>query len=323
MSVPIIDLHCDLLAYLRIDPQNHSPLDPISNCSIPLLERGNVRLQTLALWSDTSRGSYQRYREQREAYHAMLTNFKGRIAPITDYDREKKRVYFVLAIENASCLLEEDEPFELLIPRLNALKDPLLYISLTWNDENRFGGGNLTNVGLKREGEIVLEVMADKKIAVDLSHTSDALAEDILNYIHKKGLNLQPLASHSNYRSILNCPRNIPDMIAKEIASMGGIIGLNFIRVFVGEKNEDFLKHIQYGIDLIGEDALALGGDIFGGIETPTISDFAPYYLDFDNSACYPAFLHLLERELSSTQIKKIAYLNAEKLLGGQGLILN
>jgi len=321
MSVPVIDLHCDLLAYLRVNPEKHSPLDPISNCSIPLLEKGNVRLQTLALWSETTKGSYQRYAEELQAYHKMLQSFKGRVAPITDYSPEAKRVHFALAVENLSCLLEEEEPFQHLIERLKALDAPLVYVSLTWGEENRFGGGNLTQVGLKREGEIALEILAEEGIAVDLSHTSDPLAHDILDYIHKKGLKLQPLASHSNFRSVLNCARNLPDAVAKEIANLGGVIGINFIRVFVGERNEDFLKHIQYGIELVGIDAIALGGDFFGGIETPTLQDLSPYYLQFDSSGCYPEFFQFLEKELSHNQIKKIAYLNAEQFLVKQGLI--
>ena len=321
MSVPVIDLHCDLLAYLRVDLEKNSPFDPISNCSIPVLENGNVRLQTLALWSETTKGSYKRYTEELYAYYKMLRDFKERVASITNYTPEKKRVHFALAIESLSCLLEEKEPFEYLIERLKALEDPLVYASLTWNEENRFGGGNLTQVGLKREGEIALEILAEEGIAVDLSHTSDPLADDILNYIHKKSLKLRPIASHSNFRSILNCPRNLPDAVAKEIANFGGVIGINFIRVFIGEQNEDFLKHIQYGIELVGSDAIALGGDLFGGIETPTLQDLKPYYLQFDSSACYPEFFQFLEKELSHNQIKKIAHLNAEQFLMKQGLI--
>ena len=113
----------------------------------------------------------------------------------------------------------------------------------------------------------------------------------------------------------------MPDAFAKEIAQLGGVIGINFIRVFIGEKNEDFLKHIQYGIQLVGENAIALGGDLFGGIETSTLADLSPYYLKFDSSACYPEFFQFLEKELSHNQIKKIAHLNAEQFLVKQGLI--
>lgn len=324
MSLSIIDLHCDLLAYLRANPRKNSPLDPVSNCSIPQLEAGNVRLQTLALWDETRPGSHNRLKEELAAYHQMLGDFSDRVAPLSEGNLEKKRVHFVLAVENASVLLEEGEPLALLEERLNQFVDPLLYASLTWNEENRFGGGNQTHVGLKQDGEVALELLAQKGIAVDLSHTSDALADGILNYIHKKGLPLQPLISHSNFRKVLNCPRNVPDMIAKEVAQMGGVIGMNFVRMFIGDQPEDFLKHLRYGIELVGTEALAIGGDFFGGIDLAQIAHLKPFFqAGFDTSACYPRFLKLLEKELSVDQIKKIAYQNAEKLLVRQGLILN
>ena len=71
-----------------------------------------------------------------------------------------------------------------------------------WNQENRFGGGNASDVGLKREGELFLEYLGGKGVAIDLAHPSDALAHDILNYIDKKSLKVTPIASHSNFRVI-------------------------------------------------------------------------------------------------------------------------
>ncbi len=88
---------------------------------------------------------------------------------------------------------------------------------MTHHGENRFGGGNSTGIGLKKDGEALLEYISEKKIAIDLSHTSDALAGDILNYIVKNKLGLSVLASHSNFRGCVfssakftrrNCPGN-------------------------------------------------------------------------------------------------------------------
>ncbi len=96
--------------------------------------------------------------------------------------------------------LEEDEPLDLLFERFDAKK--WLYISLTWKEENRFGGGDQTMVGLKRNGEVLLEYMDGKDVAIDLSHTSNPLAEGILNHIDKKGLKITTIASHSNFRAV-------------------------------------------------------------------------------------------------------------------------
>ena len=95
-----------------------------------------------------------------------------------------------------------------------------------------------------------------------------------------------------------------------------GVIGINFVRHFVGNHPEDFLRHIHHGMALGGEDTLALGADFFGGIPLPAIEHLKPFYQEgLSNSSCYPEFLCLLQRGLSQNQIKKIASLNANRLI--------
>ena len=115
----------------------------------------------------------------------------------------------------------------------------LFYIGLTHHLENRFGGGNFSKAGLKDDGKALLDYLDNKQIAVDFSHTSDALAYDILEYISKKNLKIPILASHSNYRPNFDHPRNLPDDIAKEIINQKGLIGLNFVRAFVNNKHSE------------------------------------------------------------------------------------
>jgi len=240
----------------------------------------------------------------------MLTKHADVCAPHSEFSLESNKVHFILAIENASGLLEENENFTQIYSRVDA--QDWLYISLTWNEENRFGGGNHTNVGLKRDGEHLLEYMDGKQIAIDLSHTSVALANDILNHIHKKNLKLIPIASHSNFRQVLDHRRNLPDAIAKEILALGGIIGINFIRPFIGEKGGDFISHIEHAFTLGAQDQLCLGADFFGGIITSSIEHLQPFFQkDFANASCYPTFFKLLEQAFSEDQIKKIAHQNA------------
>ena len=161
------------------------------------------------------------------------------------------------------------KPFENAIQSFEAYQavEKILYVSLTWNHENRFGGGNASQVGLKRDGELFLDYLSEQRVAIDLSHTSDALAHDILNYIDRKGLKLTPIASHSSFRSIKDCPHNLPDDLAREIIRRGGMIGINFVRHFIGDRPEDFLEHIHHGIALGAENSLSLGADFYGGVE--------------------------------------------------------
>jgi len=298
MSIPVVDLHCDLLAYLNDDREKHSPEDEASRCSLPLLKKGGVFFQALALFSETGKQPRKEFEGQLECYHKI----KAMQGP-----------QFVPAIENASGLLEEGEVIDLLPERFD--QEKWLYVSMTWKDENRFGGGDMTQVGLKEDGRRLLDYMDGKGVAIDLSHSSDTLAEEIFDYLHKKGLKILPIASHSNFREVKMHPRNLPDAFAKEIIRMGGVIGINFVRHFVGNEPDDFVRHIEHGLSLGGEDALVLGADFFGGISIPAIELLKPFYQSrYSNSSCYPVFYQLLETAFGQKQADKIFYKNSHIL---------
>ena len=128
----------------------------------------------------------------------------------------------------------------------------------------------------------------------------------------KKGLELVPIASHSNFTVVKDQPRNLPDAVAKEIVTLGGVIGINFVRHFVGDRPEDFTSHIQHALALGAQDNLCLGADFFGGIPLPSIEHLRPFYQkNFANSSCYPDFFKHLESSFSTDQIKKLAHQNA------------
>lgn len=319
----IIDLHCDLLGCVEHEQRLHFD-HPETCCSIPQLRAGGVKLQTLAIYALTGRGSTETAERQLSLYKKLLATYPT-VASYRTFALSSDKLHTLLAIENASGLAEEDEPLENAFKRLDTLcaVERVLYIGLTWNQENRFGGGNASTVGLKRDGELILEYINDKGIAIDLAHTSDALAYDILNVIDKKNLKITPIASHSNFRAIKDIPRNLPNDLAREVIKRGGLIGINFVRRFVGDRPEDFLEHIHHGIALGGENALALGADFYGGLTIPAHlmpeRSFPIFQPTFSNSSCYPAFLSLLATALSPQQVAKIAYSNAAHFLSNEG----
>ncbi|MCH9613326.1 MAG: hypothetical protein SP1CHLAM54_03250 [Chlamydiia bacterium] len=264
-------------------------------CSVPQLLAGGVTMQILAVAAITREGSSKKGLRQLELFDEL---------------KEMNGPNYRLAIENASALIEETEELDLFIKRLDAVESPL-YVSLTWNCENRFGGGNATDIGLKEDGKVVLEYLSENDIAIDFSHTSDALAWDILNEIDQKQLPLKVMASHSNFRSLQDHPRNLPDELAKEIIRRGGIIGINFIRRFIGEKKEDILAHFEHGLSLGGEDALCFGSDFYGGLNIPEgllpgIGD-KPFFEGFNNASKFPLILAMLTEKLGKQLVNKIA----------------
>lgn len=309
--MPIADFHCDLLCYLA-ENKTRTAYDPESRASIPFLVEGGVICQTLAIYTQTKPDSALSGEKQLAAFLDL---------PKKHPDFFPHKVKIVVAIENASSFCAENERLDEGLKRLQDwLKKAgkIAYISLTWNGENRFGGGCGANVGLKPDGEKLLQWMSDKQMAVDLSHTTDKLAHDILNYIDKRGLKIIPVASHSNFRSISDHERNLPDDIAKEIAARQGLIGLNFVRRFLGSNGStDFLEQLEFAQNLGVIKSMCLGADFFDDRDfPPAYDDLRPFFHpEFDTSACYPRFLSLIQDTLHPSEIEGLAHKNLTTFL--------
>ncbi|PCI78422.1 peptidase [Candidatus Aerophobetes bacterium] len=329
MNIPIIDMHCDFLAFVASATDKEKAItDPLSLCSLPQQKQGGVTLQILALFAITRKGSFKQLEKQFSIYCSLIE--KARVDNMHTWKAKSANHHVGYAIENASLLLEENEPINLLEQRLNHLIDkagPPAYISLTWNDENRFGGGNLSTAGLKEDGKRCLETMAklslEKKIAIDLSHTSDALALGILNYIETKSLKqLTPIASHSNYRAITDEKRNLPSEIALEIGKRGGIIGLNFVSRFLGKDPKAFLDHIGRALELRLENNIVFGADFFGPVGIASLDDGGPYFFEkFGNSSTYPTMLEEITSHFDKNLAEKMAWKNGAHFFSKAGLI--
>lgn len=325
MNMPIIDLHSDLLSFLSHQP-GRSPEDPASRSSHAQLLQGKVILQTLAIFTLTGHNSVHKGRTQVEHFKQLLSHYPTLFASCRfPLDSRSSRVHILPAFENASCFSAESEPFADSIQRLEdyiRTIGPIFYISLTWDHENRFGGGNWTTVGLKEDGKRLLEWMHGKKIAVDLSHTSDDLAHDILNFLDQGGLDIPVIASHSNFRVISGYPRNLPDELAREIVRRKGLIGLNFFAPFIHMTDPSaIVRHVEYALSLGAEDSLCFGADFFCDGDFPNLKTKyqrnSAYYPGLDNASVYPSLLQLLEKKLSlkEEQLLGLASKNAHRFL--------
>jgi len=288
----IADLHADLLWYLAKD-SGRTPFDAASQISLTQLTAGGVKLQIFPIYTKTGHDSVQEGEKQWTIYNHAFPFFATHLTPR-------------LSIENSSSFCSEDEPLEVGLKRLARWHAayPLVYISLTWNEENRFGGGAATSIGLKDDGKKLLEWMQGKKIAVDLSHASDALAEAVL----KETVTLVPIASHSNFRSVHSHERNLPDHLAQEICRKGGIIGLNLIRHFVGSQVQDFLRHLEHAHRLGIENHLCLGADFFPEIDVEKEkAHLKPYFFEgFSNPECFPKLCEMLRGNFSEAFIENL-----------------
>ncbi len=324
--LPIIDLHCDLLVYLTDVPNaNRDNIEEIG-CALPALTEGNVKLQVMAIYSATAPGSTQYAALQRDMFEILAKDPTNNLRAVTTAEQlqqalqDKESIGMVAAVENASGFCEEDEPLEDGFKKLEKIITScgrILYISMTHNDENRFGGGNFSDKGITRDGKMLLDYMHGRKIAIDLAHTSDALAHDILTHIDKERLDIPVIASHSNFRAIWDQKRNLPDEISQEVIKRNGLIGVNFLRSFLNtEDPEALLHHIMYGLEQGAKDAICFGADYFYFADHPDPARYPFYYKEHEQAgSSYNYILSKLQRELPKEQLEKLAYKNAQQFI--------
>lgn len=316
---PIIDLHCDLLAYLAETPEGTAMDTEKIGCAVPFLREGNVKLQVMAMYSPVEKGSSEFALQESQIFKEMVQE-SGDWQPLTGLEDlaalpDLEKIGIIAAIENAAGFCEEDDDLKAGFRKLEDIISNVgrvFYITITHHTENRFGGGNFSKAGLKEDGKSLLDYLDGRRIAVDFSHTSDFLADGILNHIDRHHLQIPILASHSNFRYVCNHPRNLPDEIAREIIKRKGVIGMNFVRAFVSDKHPEALfDHIQYGIELGAEALLAFGADFFSTANHPDQSRAPFFFPEHENAGKYPEILRDLQERLTSAQINGLAFKNA------------
>ena len=136
---------------------------------------------------------------------------------------------------------------------------------LTWNYENEYGyGAACSQQGrLKDKGREMALRLLEQQIVLDISHLSDGGVEDLFQMTDR------PLiASHSDVRELCDRARNLQRDQIQEIIRRGGIIGMNLYRPFLGSGPrvglEDLFRHMEYILNLGGENALVMGTDFDG-----------------------------------------------------------
>ncbi len=135
-------------------------------------------------------------------------------------------------------------------------------MQLTWNFRNELGDGvweNRTKGGLTRFGVEVIKEMNRLGMVVDLAHMN---REGFFQALDAAEAPL--IVSHANACGMLDNPRNLADDQIKAIAQQGGLVGILALPERVAKKDatlDDLLKHLDYMVELVGVEHLALGLD--------------------------------------------------------------
>lgn len=136
-------------------------------------------------------------------------------------------------------------------------------IGLTYNARNWAGNGCTERVddGISKFGLSVIDALESNDILLDLSHAGPRTASEALD------ASSQPVVfSHSNAKSLHDHPRNISDELITSAADTGGVVGIAAYAPLVSDDVtlDDYVDHIEYVVDLVGINHVALGCDLGG-----------------------------------------------------------
>ena len=202
---------------------------------------------TFAFWSHhklSDEEAWERYLKMKEAWELVLR----------EHPLPSRRHYY--SIEDGRLICGRYQRIE----RLYA--DGIRMLAPMWAGCNRLGGGYDTPCGLTPEGMDTLSAALALGIRPDLSHASPVAARELLHLGEMAGVPL--LASHTNAYTVCPHPRNLPDDILSCLIESGGLIGICLVPQHLGDREDALLRHIQHILELGGEDALAIGGDLDG-----------------------------------------------------------
>lgn len=88
--------------------------------------------------------------------------------------------------------------------------------------------------GLSPRGVELVRSMADHGMVPDVSHASDAAAQQTLEVARGP-----VVASHSSARALCDHPRNLPDSLVRELARRGGVVMANAYPAFIDPAAEE------------------------------------------------------------------------------------
>ena len=321
----ITDLHADNLLWRR-NPEKRNNYGQVD---FPRLREGGVNIQVFSAVTKSPRGlNFDGNDADAPDDIALLA--KAQLWPVRTWNSIYERAAFQaqrlhkLANNSANNLiiakrksdLEQDDnvligllltegahPLEGKIENIKRLYDEgYRAMGLQHFFDNELGGSmhGRSQAGLTEFGKTAVTEMERQNIMIDVAHSSVASVRDVLS------LTTQPIfISHGG--TISHCPqtsnRNLPDDILIEIANRGGIIGIGYFSgVICDISPKGVASAIIHAVNLLGEDAVALGSDFDGSVTTA-----------FDTSELAALTHELLRQGLSEPVIRKVMGENAKR----------
>jgi membrane dipeptidase len=219
--------------------------------------------------ADRVKGMARVVHEQIDALEAQVVKKPGAIRLVRKADEVKSalaagEVGALLGIEGAHAL-EGDLENVARFARRGVRYIGLLHFSSNEAGYPAYGKGRNDESGLTRWGIELCEACEDNDVIVDLAHVNKRGFLDACRVARKP-----PIVSHTGVLGAFEHWRNIDDEQLRAVADRGGVVGVIFCPRFVGGDGlAPVVKHLKHIVDVIGEDAPALGSD-WDGFIVPT-----------------------------------------------------
>ncbi len=255
--INFFDMHCDTAS--GIFEKKQSLLKNSLHIDLDRTKNFNKCGQVYALWHEDARNL--------EAYRAVLNYFlveieknRDKISLCTSYQEilnatENGKQAALLSCEGAELLGCSERELEI------ASEQGVSIVNLCWNFDNELCGSAMdTESGLTEKGKNFVKKATELGVILDMSHVSDRAISQVL-----EAQNAKIVASHSNSRAVCNHKRNLPDELLRDIAQIGGVVGINLFPTFLG--SEDLSKlpyHIEKMLRFCGEKKVCFGSDFDG-----------------------------------------------------------
>lgn len=261
----------------------------------------------------------------RASANSQADFFVGETADDADRARETGTCALFPALESATPIGDDLENVDLLFGA------GIRSMGLTYNTRNTLGDGLLSpeNAGLTAFGREAVGRMQTLGILVDLGHVGDRTSLDALEMATRP-----VVISHAGARSLWPSPRMKPDEVIRACAGTGGVIGIEaapHTSLTLDRRTHDIdavMAHVEYCMELVGEDHVALGPDTFFGdhrglhelhptrLPSPE-HPMVPYVLGFENPAeCHRnAAAWMIRHGYADTAIAKVLGSNVLRVM--------
>ncbi len=278
---PPIDLHADTLMWSRwvgydLHKAHEAPLPFAAlggHVDLPRMREGGMSAQFFGLVSlplaDRMKGMAKVVHEQIDALEQQIGRKPGALRLVRKAGEITKsfasgEVGALLGIEGAHAL-EGNLDNVAVFARRGVRYLGLLHFSANEAGSPAYGKGRNDGGGLTPWGRDLVAVCEDHGVLVDLSHVNKQGFLDACQIARKP-----PIVSHTGVLGAFEHWRNIDDAQLRAVADQGGVVGVIFCPRFVGgEGLEPVIKHLKHIVNVVGEDAPALGSD-WDGFIVPT-----------------------------------------------------